>query len=80
MENTRRRNYSDPIPSYQTCQECNNDFKRSQQHYDWQYQKSGICSWPCVINRSNDIEQYNKAKAREIIRIFFDTIEASQLQ
>ncbi len=77
--NIHRRNYSEPIPGFKVCKECDNDFKNTQQHYDWQYQNQGICSWPCVINRSIEMEQYHKAKAREIIQLFFQTVGTNQL-
>jgi len=74
----RPRSYSEPQPHYNNCVDCDEDFRLTQQHYDHKYDKSGLCSWPCVVSHAIEKEQRMKQKAKEIVIIYFRVKNSNQ--
>ena len=78
MTSIHRRNYSDPIPHYVKCESCMNHFKKTQQHFDEFYDKSHYCSWNCVVSMEYEMEEIAKAKARIMIRMFWEEMKNNE--
>lgn len=74
----RSRTNSEPMVMMNQCSICGDSYYPTQRSFDRGLASRRICSLQCGIENGLEEEKYNKAKAREIIRIYSERILRSQ--